>query len=126
MNSTAAAGARSNLDSLRIFLSYWGNPKKDPSSTPGNRTVSLTIKHAAGSVLPATAAVYQIGGGFTEPHAEWIAMGSPAQPTSSQMASLMKASQIGMAQPATVTTSGPTQATVTVEMVENSAIVLAF
>jgi hypothetical protein len=53
-------------------------------------------------------------------------MGSPKSPTTSQLAMLMKASEIGIAPPAAVTASGPTTATVSVNMEENSAVVLAF
>jgi len=124
--NSSSTGVGSELGSLRVFLGYWGNPQQDETNPPGNRTVTVTVKHDVGATLPATANVYQIGGGYAEPYAAWVSMGSPAQPTSAQLASLMKASEIGVPAPVAVTASGPTTSSVTVTMAENQATVLAF
>ena len=55
-----------------------------------------------------------------------VEMGSPQQPTAVQMATLMKSSEVGVVAPVTVTPSGPTSASVSVNMVENCAVVVAF
>lgn len=120
LNATEAG----SIGSLRVFLGYWGNPDQDESNPPANRTVTVTVHHAAGTALPANAKLYIIGNGAADSQKRWRALGSPQQPTAEQLQQLMAASQIGTGI-AAVTVAGPTTATVAVEMSENSAIVVA-
>ena len=119
VNATAGVG------SLRVFLGFWGNPQQDSANPVANRTVTVSVTHPSGQAPGATATLYQIGGGVCDPRSAWEAMGSPANPNPAQLATLNKASEYGTSTVATAA-AGPTKTTVTLEMSENTAYVVAF
>ena len=102
---------------------FQGNPDQE-NPPPANRTVTVTVKHAAGQA-PATATLYVIDAVHTNPRGLWTTMGSPKTPDADQLKQLMQASE-WTSRPATVSSSGATSSAVEVEMSENSAVVVAF
>ena len=116
-------GTSGDPGSLRVFLGFWGNPK---AVTPAlNRNVTVTVSHDASAAPGASVNVYTIGGGVCDPRTAWEAMGSPANPSPSQLDVLMKASEVGMST-LPVTRTGAGTSTVNVLMEDNTAMVLAF
>ena len=114
-------GTEPGVASLQVFLSLWANPS-DPSAVK-NRTVKVTVKHAAGAA-PKAVVAWRIDESHGNSLAAWEAMGSPAVPSSAQLSSLIKASQI-VPEPVTHTSDG--EATVVeVPMTGDSAVRLNF
>jgi hypothetical protein len=124
-------GTASDMGSLRVFLGFWGNPDAgSPSASPpvpvaANRSVTVTVSFEEGHQPKSTVGLRQIGGGVCDPQTAWIAMGSPASPSPSQLDTLMAASAVGIGS-TTATFPSTTTAVVTVEMAENMAYVLVF
>lgn len=119
----AMATTNSSTDhaSLRVFISHW----TDDGGVDENRTVRTIVRHADGRA-PGPAVLYVIDGTSTNPRAAWEAMGSPAVPDPSQMAALMKASEVSGPNPVKTVALNATATLVTVPMTPNSAAVVAF
>jgi len=115
MNST------SDVSSLRVFLSHW----TDDGGLDENRTVQVFVNHDS-MVKPTIALLYSIDDMHTNPKAVWEAMGSPAVPDAAQMTTLTAASQVFGPAPAALTTINATTSLVTVHLLSNSAVVVAF
>ena len=82
------------MKGLQVFVTNF-SPMKGATATPKNLTsqeVSLTIKSAGGTTLPATAFLWRIDDNSTRAYAAWQDMGSPEYPTPAQLADLHDAS----------------------------------
>jgi hypothetical protein len=112
-----ADGAPADAYPLSVFVSYWNNGGGSDAYR-ANRTVKVAI-HGA-NVQPTKATEYRIDTAHANPLAAWQQMGSPAQPSSEQVAALIKASE--------VVPSGLAVANGAVEigMAVNSAVLVVF
>lgn len=88
-----------------------------------NRTVKVTIKHAA-EAGPKAVEAWWIDDSHGNSLAAWKAMGSPAVPSDDQLTTLIKASEIAPESVAHTTTGKTT--VVEVPMVSDSAVRLNF
>ena len=114
-------GSTPGVGSLQVYLSLWANPK-DPSAVK-NRTVTVTVKHAAGAG-PASVVAWRIDSEHGNSREAWEALGSPAVPAARQLQHLKVVSQINP-EPVKHTTSGGST-TIDVPMTGDSAVRLNF
>ena len=119
-------GSTATTESLQVFLSLFGNP--DISGAVKARTVTVTVKHALGDAPSAVTATV-IDPTHGNSLAAWKKMGSPKVPSASQLRHLMVASEVApapVAGAALRTSASGTSTSVSVPMVENSAVRLNF
>lgn len=121
----AASAAPAPLSSLRAFLSFWADPETPASERLADRRVTVRVRHAVGTA-PATAMLYTIDDSSVHPAETWVAMGSPATPSASQLAALMEASQVSVVKAAPLVHENATCTALNVTLVQNSAVVVAF
>eukprot|EP00964_Phaeocystis_antarctica_P113180 scaffold77253_cov60-Phaeocystis_antarctica.AAC.5 len=77
--ATANASSVSSA-SVRVFLSYWGNPDAPRANESlGTRRVRVTLHHARGAA-PVAAALAVVGPGTTDPRAAWDSRAKVAWP----------------------------------------------
>ena len=109
-------------------LGFWSNG--GPTSNLLNRSVTVQFGASASAALApdatageaATVPAYFIDEGNANPLAAWVAMGSPAVPSSEQLKALMAASEV---HPVEVqVTAGQRGSEATVLMTPNSAVLL--
>jgi hypothetical protein len=121
---SAFATANATADSLRVFLGFWGNPEPPAGLLVRNRTVRVVVTHAAGRPFGG-ATLHVIDAAHANPQATWFAQGSPDVANATQRAALLASSEVGV-MAASLQTLNATATAVTVEMGENSAVVVAF
>ena len=121
---SAFATSNGTVGSLRVFLGFWGNPEPPEGLVVRNRTVRVVVAHAAGQA-PTAATAFVIDAEHANPQATWFAQGSPDVANATQREALLAASEVGVAA-AGVQPLNATATAVTVEMSENSAVVVAF
>jgi hypothetical protein len=124
---SAFSTANSTTGTVAVFVSFWGNP--DPTQpVPANRTVTVYL-HFATAAAPTSATLHMINGN-TDPRVLWEDMGRPSPqdgsgPDSTQMAALLARSQV-VSLPATQVSANATTMAVTLEVSQNSAVVVTF
>lgn len=125
-SSDAGGGGRGNINTLRVFLSFWGNP--DPCCNATARTIHLTVNQAAGSSLPTKAVMHVLDEAHGNVQSLWTSLGAPNKPSPAQLAKLKKASTAGLVPvPASALVKvNATATTVSLEMMENSAVVVEY
>ena len=138
--TTVGSGAPDRLSSLMVFLSLWENPydrgpphhTTRPQQLVANRSVTLIIPHdAASGSLPSAIWSTRIDEQHANPQAAWKAMGSPAQPSPSQLQALHAASalqpqQLRFGSHCRTPVESATCLNVTVELAPNTAVLLSF
>ena len=87
-----------------LFLSHWSNPEA-PSNATSSRVVRVLVRHCNASATPSCALpsslqlhLVSAAKGGCDPAATWRSMGSPPQPTPSQLQQLTQASEAQVVQ----------------------------
>jgi xylan 1,4-beta-xylosidase len=121
--ATANGTATNAGNALRVFLSFWGNP--DTCCNATSRTIHLTVDHGSVTAVPAKAQLYVLDDSHGNVQALWRTLGAPNQPSAAQLAQLRAGSAAGVIAASFVASNG-TATTVTVDMSENSAVVVEY
>ena len=102
------------------------SPNKPPPPAPSAvlcppRTLTLTVKHAAGTALPAVAMAHRIDAAHANPQAEWVRLGAPTYPNQTALSALDAASEM-QAEQLPVVRASDTTSTITVTLASYSAM----